>query len=150
MKSSLHSLIPFLPFLVNYFASCKLWRLDSILIPATWDPRYIASGQTHRKQRFLCCCVLICCCRDVFTTQLCGNEGGVDPKRTPIAAPLLLLCDTFLCCMCTGHYLAMAVSLLPQFLLWANMPQYTSMDRYQSLDLKMGAAHSSETLVPTS
>jgi hypothetical protein len=33
-------------------------------------------------------------------------------------------CDAFLCCMCTSHYLATAVSLPPQFLLWANVPQY--------------------------
>jgi hypothetical protein len=32
--------------------------------------------------------------------------------------------DTFLCSVCTGRYLATAVSLASQFLLWANMPQY--------------------------
>jgi hypothetical protein len=34
--------------------------------------------------------------------------------------------DAFLCCVCTGHYLATSVSLPPQFLLWANTPQYVS------------------------
>jgi hypothetical protein len=33
--------------------------------------------------------------------------------------------DAFLCCLCKGHCLATAVSLPPQFLLWANTPQYT-------------------------
>jgi hypothetical protein len=32
--------------------------------------------------------------------------------------------DAFLCYVCKGHYLATAVSLPPQFLLWANTPQY--------------------------
>jgi hypothetical protein len=30
IKSSLHSLIPFLPFLLNYSANCQPWRLNSI------------------------------------------------------------------------------------------------------------------------
>jgi hypothetical protein len=38
MKSSLHSLIHFLPFLLNHSANCKLRRLDSILVLAVWDP----------------------------------------------------------------------------------------------------------------
>jgi hypothetical protein len=42
MKSSLHSLIPFLPFLLNFSANCQLRKLDSILILAAWDPRYVA------------------------------------------------------------------------------------------------------------
>jgi hypothetical protein len=33
--------------------------------------------------------------------------------------------DAFLCCVYMGHYLAIAVSLVPQFLLWANTPQYS-------------------------
>jgi hypothetical protein len=74
MKSSLHSLILFLLFLLNYSVSCQLRRLNSILILAAWDPRHIASGQTHRKHRFLDFCFLIHCCRDVFAAQLRSNE----------------------------------------------------------------------------
>jgi hypothetical protein len=48
MKSSCHSLIPFLPFLLNHLRLPSP-ELDPILIPAAWDPRYIASGRTPRK-----------------------------------------------------------------------------------------------------
>jgi hypothetical protein len=51
MKSSLHSLIPFLPFLLDH-----LWlptpELHSILILPTWDCRNIASGCTHRNTSY--------------------------------------------------------------------------------------------------
>jgi hypothetical protein len=84
---------------------------------AAWDPSYLASGLTYRKHR-----LLIHCCRDVFTAQLRSNERCPDPQGTPLATPFLLLRDGFLCCICTGHYLVTAVSLPPQFLLWANTP----------------------------
>jgi hypothetical protein len=48
MKFSLYSLIPFLPFLLNYYANLQLRRS---VLSAVWDPRYIAPGRTHRKQR---------------------------------------------------------------------------------------------------
>jgi hypothetical protein len=54
-KSSLHSLIPFLPFLLNHLRLLSP-ELDPILILAEWDPRYIASRRTHKKHRFLYCC----------------------------------------------------------------------------------------------
>jgi hypothetical protein len=86
----------------------------SIIILAAWYPRYIASGRTHRKHRFLYCCVLIRCCRDVFTTQLLCNERSADPQRMLLATPLLLLRDATECVR-TGHYIATAVSLSPQY-----------------------------------
>jgi hypothetical protein len=36
----------------------------------------------------------------------------------------------FLCCVCTDHYLATAVSQPPQFLLWANSPQYVQCSKH--------------------
>jgi hypothetical protein len=42
----------------------------SVLILASWDSRYTASGRTRREHRFLYCCVLIHCCRDVFIAPL--------------------------------------------------------------------------------
>jgi hypothetical protein len=70
------------------------WGTPEIqLILAAWYPRYIASGRTHRKRRFLCCCMLIHCCRNVFTAQLRNNERDADPQRTPLGTPLLLLRD---------------------------------------------------------
>jgi hypothetical protein len=48
MKSSSHSLIPFLPSLLNHLRLPTL----SILILAAWDPRYIASGRTPEKTPF--------------------------------------------------------------------------------------------------
>jgi hypothetical protein len=63
------------------------------LFLTAWDPRYIASGWTHRKHRFLYCCVLIQRCRNVFTPQLRSNKLGADSQRTPLASPFLLLHD---------------------------------------------------------
>jgi hypothetical protein len=101
-KSSMQSQIPFLPFLLKHLLlqtqSYSLLQLptpelDSELILAAWDPRYIASGRTHRKYHFLYCCVLIHCCRDVFTAQLRSSERGADPERTPLATPFLMFSD---------------------------------------------------------
>jgi hypothetical protein len=89
MKPSLHSLIPFLPFLLKRLLLPTL----SILIVAAWDPHYLASGRIHRKHRFPYCWVLIKFCRDVFTAQLRRNKRGWDPQRKPIATPLLFLRD---------------------------------------------------------
>jgi hypothetical protein len=58
---------------------------------------------------------------EMFAAQLRSNERDAEPQRTPLATPIvwrLSLRDAFLCCVCTGHYLATAVSLPPQFLLW--------------------------------
>jgi hypothetical protein len=55
MKSSLRSLIPFLPFLQKHLRVSSP-ELDTILILAAWVPRFIASRRTDRKHRFLYCC----------------------------------------------------------------------------------------------
>jgi hypothetical protein len=55
MKASLHSLTPFLPFLLNHLRLPSP-ELDPTLILVAWDPRCIASRRTHRKHRFLYCC----------------------------------------------------------------------------------------------
>jgi hypothetical protein len=68
---------------------------------SAWDPRYIASGQTRRKHRFLYCCVLIHCCQYVLTSQLRSNERGADPQRTPLTTPLLLLRDVTAYIVCS-------------------------------------------------
>jgi hypothetical protein len=65
----------------------------------------------------------------MFTARLRRNEGGAKTQRTTLATPLLLLHDITAYVMrssaaCTGHYLATAVPLPPQFLLWPNTPQY--------------------------
>jgi hypothetical protein len=91
MKSSFHTVIHFLAFLLNYSAHCQPWRLSQFSAATTnsgtqptsnsaSDPRYIASGRTHRKRRFLHCCVLIHCCRDVYAL-LRSNERGVDHRK---------------------------------------------------------------------
>jgi hypothetical protein len=58
--------------------------------------------------------------QDVFTAQLRSNERGAEPQRTPLVTFLLLLRDV------TAYVTrdATAVSLPPQFLLWANTPQH--------------------------
>jgi hypothetical protein len=56
-------------------------ELDWILILAAWDPRYIASGRTHRKHCFLYCCILIHCCTDVFTAPLRSNARCADYRK---------------------------------------------------------------------
>jgi hypothetical protein len=56
-------------------------ELDSILILAAGDPRYIPSGRPHRKHRFLYCCMLIHCRRDVFTAPLHYNARGGDHRK---------------------------------------------------------------------
>jgi hypothetical protein len=145
MKSPLHSLIPFLP-LFSIIFGCQLsvlcWNfqlrrlntklhlpipeLDSILILAAWDPRYTASRRIHRKHRFLYCCVFIHCFRYVFTGQLRSNEHWAYRERR--LQHLLYCYVTSKRTWCVpmlrvrGHYLATAVSLPPQFLLWANTP----------------------------
>jgi hypothetical protein len=68
-------------------------KLDSIPILYVWDPRYIVSGWTYRKQRLPYCCVFIHGCRDVFTAQLRSNERGADRERTPLSTSFLLLRD---------------------------------------------------------
>jgi hypothetical protein len=107
---SLHRLIPFLPlfcWLANSEDSTQFWfhgslvhilagwRLETqqTLNVAVWDPRYIALGRTHRKHRFLYYCMFIHCCRVVYTAQFRNNVRCADPQRTPLATPLLLLCD---------------------------------------------------------
>jgi hypothetical protein len=47
MKSPLHSIIPFLPFLLNHLRLPSP-GLGPILIVAARDPRYIVSGRTQR------------------------------------------------------------------------------------------------------
>jgi hypothetical protein len=99
MTSSLHSLSPILklfyqlPVLETLLILCCNCQLrNSILILATWDPRYVASGGPHRKHRFLSCCMLIHCCRDVFNAPLLSNVRGADHKKNN--AVLLLLAFT--------------------------------------------------------
>jgi hypothetical protein len=55
MKSSLHRLIPFLPFLLNHL-QLPSTELGPVLILAACDLRCIASRRTHRKHRFQYCC----------------------------------------------------------------------------------------------
>jgi hypothetical protein len=104
MKSSLHLFLYCHFFLIilptvrsgalNPLLQLPIEERDLIFILAAWDPRYIASGRTHRKHRFLCFCVLIHCCRDMFTAPLRSSERGADPlQRKPLAIPLLLLRD---------------------------------------------------------
>jgi hypothetical protein len=98
MKSSLHSLIPFLPLFsvtFNYRLSILFCRLPttepySVLVLAAWDLHYVALGWIHRKHSILYCCLLIHCCRDVFITQLHSNECGVYPHL-------------FYCCVTSQH-----------------------------------------------
>jgi hypothetical protein len=66
---------------VNYVLPLPTPELNSILILAAWDPRYIASGRTHRKHRFLYYCALIHCCRDVFTAPLLSNTRGANHRK---------------------------------------------------------------------
>jgi hypothetical protein len=55
IKSSSHSLIPFLPFLNHLRLPTPETR--STLILAAEKPRYIASGRNHRKHRFPTICL---------------------------------------------------------------------------------------------
>jgi hypothetical protein len=101
MKSSLHSLISFLPLFsipfdcrhsqfsaetansgsrLNSNSSCMRSSLCSL-------------GADPRKHCFLCYCVLIHCCRDMFTAQLHSKERRADPQRTSLATLLLLSHD---------------------------------------------------------
>jgi hypothetical protein len=103
-------------------------ELDSILIVAAWDSRYITSERTNRKHRFLYYCVLILCCRNVFTAHLCSNEHVSETenaayKNFSIFAWRHNVHDAYLSCVFTGHYLTTGVPLPPQFFLWANAPQ---------------------------
>jgi hypothetical protein len=105
-KFSLHSLSPFLPLfcttfdyrLSQFYSLLQLPgpELDSILILAACDPRYIASGRTHRKHRFLYCCVLISCCTNVFTTRLRSNERSADPRERRVY-------HLYYCCVTSPH-----------------------------------------------
>jgi hypothetical protein len=86
MKSSCHSLIPFLPFILSHLGLPPP-DLDPIQILAAWDPCYIASRQphgTHRllllksvfRFRFLATDALLlraCVLRNVFTDPLPSN-----------------------------------------------------------------------------
>jgi hypothetical protein len=80
-ESSLHSLVPFLPFLLNFSANCQLRNSTQFCLHVAWDPRYITSGGPRRKHSFLYCCVLIYCCRDVFTATLLSNERVADRRK---------------------------------------------------------------------
>jgi hypothetical protein len=51
MNSSLHNLIPFLPFLLNHLR-LPSQETPSILILSVFDPRYIASGLIQQKTQF--------------------------------------------------------------------------------------------------
>jgi hypothetical protein len=113
MKSSLHSLIPFLPFILNYSVNCKLRRLDSVLFLcsqdhilrgwrletqltvtlAALDPRYIALGVDSQKTPLPLLLRVDSLLKNMLTAQLRSNESGADPQRMPLAAPLQLLCD---------------------------------------------------------
>jgi hypothetical protein len=143
-KSSLHSLILFIPFLLKHLWLSTLNSLlqlptpefNSIQIIAEWDPRYIASWWTHRKHPFLDCCLLIRCCRYVFTAEWIHRERRLQhllyfcvtslrtclPSRSIAMAVRVTYRDTSVIVVC-WHYLATADSLLTQFLLWASTPQ---------------------------
>jgi hypothetical protein len=82
------------------------------LIPSAWDPRYIASGRTHRERRLQ---HLFYCCVTSPRTSL--------PNRSTATVVRVKYHDTSSIVAC-GHYLATAGSLPPQFLLWANTPPY--------------------------
>jgi hypothetical protein len=60
----------------------------------------------------------------VFTAQLRSKECGADPQSTSLGTPLQLLRDVT--AYVTRSSSSTAVSLPPQFLLWANTPQYIS------------------------
>jgi hypothetical protein len=87
------------------------------------DPRYIASRRIQRKHRFLYCCVLILCCRDVYRTvaSRSGTIGNAACNTFSLIAWCHSVHDAFLCCVCTGHYLATEVLCL-QILPWASTP----------------------------
>jgi hypothetical protein len=79
--------------------------------------RYIGSGRNHRKHRFLYCRVLIHCCRRGPSENAACNNSCIPAWHHSVL-------DAFLCCVCTGHCLKMAVSLPLEFLRWADTPQY--------------------------
>jgi hypothetical protein len=95
MKSALHSLIPFLPFLLNHFRlptlsilSCNCPLRNAI--PAARDPRYITSGRPPTENTASSIVAYW------FTVaEICLSHGCVsaDPQRLPLATPLILLRD---------------------------------------------------------
>jgi hypothetical protein len=86
MKSPLHSLIPFLPFLLNHL-DCHLKNLPQFLF---WNTCYIALGrpqqktlfpvnssiniETYTQKRQFYCCVRVHFCKNLFTEPLPSNE----------------------------------------------------------------------------
>jgi hypothetical protein len=84
---------------------------------------HVASERTHGKHRFLCCCVSVTAVEMCLTHSfVVGSTARTIPNTACIVAWRHSVHDTFLCCVCMGHNLAMAVSLPLQFVLWANTP----------------------------
>jgi hypothetical protein len=108
MKSSLHSLNPFLPFLLNHTANletlsililycncqlsqCHLFSIIFAQLNCRLTPSIIFHSclrfslysleSAPQKQRFPYCCVLIHCCKDVFTAPLLSNARGTDHRK---------------------------------------------------------------------
>jgi hypothetical protein len=133
MKSSFHSLIPFLPSLLNHstaisrdslsssvqFLLCSQahipagWRLETQLTQTIFFVLFITPRHgRHRKQSSY----IVAWIRlrgNVLTPSLHSNG----------CTRHISYCDNSAIVAC-GNYLATAVFLAPQFLLWANTPQY--------------------------
>jgi hypothetical protein len=134
MKSSSHSLIPFLPLFsitfncrlsqfsaatvisgtrLNSNSSCVRSSLYSLGADPQKTPLSLLLRVDSLLQRYVYCTVAL-----LWPTENSAcNTAFIDTWRHSLH-------DAFLCCSCTDHYLATAVSLPLQFMLRANTPQY--------------------------
>jgi hypothetical protein len=63
---------------------------------AAWDSCYIASGDPHRKHRFLYCCMLTHCCRDCLSHRWVAKSAALTRENIAV----LFLCAYVFAGMC--------------------------------------------------
>jgi hypothetical protein len=110
---------------------CKLatQELDSNLILAAWDSSLYSlraapiENTVSSIVAYWLTAAEMCLPHRCLTSARRGPTENAACNTSSIVAWRHSVRDAFLCCMCTGHYLATAVSLPPQFLLRANTPQ---------------------------
>jgi hypothetical protein len=102
------------------------------LILAAWESCYIASRRppTENTASSIIVCWFtaagMCLPHSCVSTSRRGSTENAACNSSSIVAWRHSVCDAFLCYVCTGHHLATAVYLPPQFMLSANTPQFIS------------------------
>jgi hypothetical protein len=151
MKSSFHRLVPFLPSVSFAELNSRLTvhvELDSFFLTTAsylssksncvrYSLYSFGAALTENTASSIVACWFtvaeMCLPHSCIATSLARTTENAACNTSSTVAWCHSVRHAFLCCICTGHYLATVVSLPRQFLLWANTPQYPRVhERLQS------------------